>query len=168
MALAQNETLYTIAEIGATLAGFAALAGVLGSRGSGTAAGNFANLWGVVLISLSLVIFSLVPVVVAEFGVSTFAVWRVSSAIFLVLMTAAGAIGMRHIIRPAAVINWVGKAVMFPGMALASAILLANALGISEQYAAASFLGVLLFYLSLAVVQFLLLLTDAFMPNDDE
>lgn len=165
MALAQSETLYTIAEIGATLAGFAALAGVLGSRGSGSAAGNFANLWAVVLISLALVIFSLVPVVVAEFGISTFAVWRVSSAIFLVLLTAAGAIGMRHIIRPAAEINWIGKGVMFPGVGLAMAVLLGNALGISEQYAAASFLSVLLFYLTLAAVQFLLLLTAAFMPE---
>jgi hypothetical protein len=167
MVLDQSETLFSFAEIGATLAGFAALAGVLGSRGSKAASRNFANLWIVVLISLALTFFSLVPVVVAEFGISTFVVWRLSSAIFLLLMTLALGLGMRLIIRPASVINWFGKAIVIPLVGLTDLLLLGNAIGISEQYAAAWFLSVLLFYLALAGVNFIFLLTAAFMPQDD-
>ena len=167
MVLDQSDILFSIAEIGATLAGFAALAGVLGSRGSRNATQNFANLWIVVLISLALTFFSLVPVVVAEFGISTFAVWRLSSAIFLLLMTLALALGMRHIIRPASVLNWFGKAIVIPLVGLTDVLLLGNAIGISEAYAAAWFLSVLLFYLALAGVNFIFLLTAAFMPQDD-
>jgi hypothetical protein len=165
--LEQNEALFSMAEIGATLAGFAALAGVLGRRGSMGATQNFANLWVVVLISLAVAFFSLVPVVVAEFGISTFAVWRVSSAIFLLLMTPAITLGMRHIIRPASVINWIGKAVVIPLGSLTHVVLLGNAIGISEKYAAAGFLSVLLFYLWVVVVNFTLLLTTAFRPQDE-
>jgi hypothetical protein len=165
--LEQNEALFSMAEIGATLAGFAALAGVLGRRGSMAATQNFANLWVVVLMSLAVAFFSLVPVVVAEFGISTFAVWRVSSAMFLLLMTPALALGMRHVIRPASVINWIGKAVIMPLGAISHVVLLGNAFGISEQYAAAGFLSVLLFYLAVVVVNFILLLTSAFRPQDD-
>jgi hypothetical protein len=167
MVLDQSDILFSIAEIGATLAGFAALAGVLGNRGSRNATQNFANLWIVVLISLALTFFSLVPVVVAEFGISTFAVWRLSSAIFLLLMTLALALGMRHIIRPASVINWFGKAIVIPLVGLTDVLLLGNAIGISEPYAAAWFLSVLIFYLALAGVNFILLLTAAFMPQAD-
>jgi hypothetical protein len=165
--LDQNETLFTMAEIGATLAGFAALAGVLDQRGSRAATQNFANLWVVVLVSLAVTFFSLVPVVVAEFGISTFAVWRVSSAMFVLVMTPAIGLGMRHIIRPASVLNWIGKAVLIPMGGLAHVVLLGNAIGVSEKYAAAGFLSVLLFYLWLVVVNFTLLLTAAFRPQDE-
>ena len=166
--LDQTDTLYTFAEIAATLAGFAALAGVIGSRGSRTGPWNFLNLWTVVLVSLALVCFSLIPVVLAEFRISPSAAWRLSSAITLLAMSAAVYIGLRYVILPhASALDWFGKGVVFPVAGLSIIALVGNASGISERNAAAIFLTFLLLNLALVVVMFLRLLLAAFMPSSE-
>jgi hypothetical protein len=78
--LTQASTLETFAEIFVALAGFAAIAGIVGDRLDPKTRGiGFSRLRAVVLISIGFVFLSLLPLVVSDFDASESRVWRLCS-----------------------------------------------------------------------------------------
>ena len=106
-------------------------------------------------------------VVLAEFGVSPFTVWRASSAIALLVQTAAAVITLRYVVLPHSTLDRFGKFFSLPMAGLTSAVLIANAAGISEQYAGPVFLSYLLATLTVVAATFLSLLWGALMPGSE-
>lgn len=82
--LDQQDALALIAEIAAAIAGFAALAGAMADRGERALQG-FARLRVVVTSALLLLLTSIAPIVVAGFGVSPTATWRICSLVAWVI-----------------------------------------------------------------------------------
>lgn len=79
----ESDTLLTVAEIGATFAGFSALAGLIrrGPRGG-------AQVEGIVVTSLAAIGFALLPILFSKAGLETAIVLRVSAALVAVIWTA--------------------------------------------------------------------------------
>jgi hypothetical protein len=88
--LTESDTLQTIAEVSVALAGFAALAGAIGEREGPTGRLSFQRLRFVVLVGVLLLMLSLLPLVIAGYGVSPASVWRASSGAAFVLNLIAG------------------------------------------------------------------------------
>ena len=84
--LTQASTLETFAEIFVALAGFAAIAGIVGDRLDPDSRGiGFSRLRAVVVISIGFVFLSLLPLVVSEFGESESRIWRLCSLVAFAL-----------------------------------------------------------------------------------
>jgi hypothetical protein len=160
--LPQAETLETIAEISAALAGFAALAGVIGDRlDASHHARSFQRLRLVVIIAILFVVLSLLPIVVADFGGSVEAVWRGSSIVALFLNALTLYSTMRSAIEAGirldeGLIAWA----IWPLEAISQLSLLANVFLIFPAIAGSLYLVYLLAGLCQAGVTFLLLLDE--------
>ncbi len=81
----ETDILFLIAELAVALAGFSAVIGVLGSR-SGRSDIRVDGLRLQVMLETSLFVAAavIVPAILDRFGIASHAVWRISSAIFLV------------------------------------------------------------------------------------
>jgi hypothetical protein len=91
------ESLFTFAEIGIALAGFASLVGVVGSRRGGDHPILDANrLRNMVDTSLMVVIFALLPIVPYQFGMSDATVWRLCSVLYLFAVIAFMVVAKRR------------------------------------------------------------------------
>ncbi len=82
-ALNHTELVLTIAEVAVAFAGFSGLVGILGRSGSRDSdVAQAFRLRGVILTSLLVVAFSLVPFVAHGLGLRVVAAWRISSVLF--------------------------------------------------------------------------------------
>ena len=82
----ETDVLFILAEVGVALAGFSAVIGVLGSR-PGTSDVRVDGLRLQVMLESSLVVAgsAIIPVLLHHFGIESHAVWRISSATFLMV-----------------------------------------------------------------------------------
>jgi hypothetical protein len=164
--LAQSDLLQTFAEVFAALAGFAALASAL-SRGRETSPTDFGSLRFVVVVSLLLIVVCLLPLVIADAGVSEPAVWRVSSAIALLMNWATGYVLARYMARhrmpfrhPFALF------VLYPTEVIAELALLGNVMGLSGGLASTLYLVYVLTGLAQAAASFVYFLDAVFAPKE--
>ncbi len=146
-----SDLLLTIAEVAVAFAGFASLVSILGQR---AAQDDFyvssVRMRAMVLYSLLVVAFALVPFVLNRYGLRDEAVWRVSSALFAIAVVAVEVWLIRRVVglhalsrrtRPVLVI-------VIPTLSVASVTLLANATVVPSRLTAAVYLtglGLLLF-----------------------
>ncbi len=156
-----SDFLLTIAEIAVAFAGFASLVTALTERSDGEHPMVQATRFrGMVILSLTVVAFSLVPFVPLRLGASSAMSWRITSGLFLLAtfgcmwrgareMAAGRAAGVPN--RPNAVLRSV---VTFGGICVSAVLLGANALGLfpSEISPGVYIVALLLFLLSAGVL----------------
>ena len=162
--LSQSETLQTFAEISATLAGFAALSGVVAERLDPRSHGEgFARLRLVVVIAILFLFLSMLPLVVFDYPVEETAGWRICSLVAF-LMNAAAVYSSMQVGRRAGMplldrqFTWL----IWPLEAVCQLALLANLFLIFPDLAGSLYLTYLLAGIAQAILSFLKLLDDAF------
>ena len=85
--LVYTDALLTLAEVSATFAGFAALVTLFARRRlEGGAAHDLLRLRLVIGVSIAAVMGALIPVAIAGYGLTETTTWKLSSAVFLVLI----------------------------------------------------------------------------------
>ncbi len=155
-----SDLLLTIAEVAVAFAGFASLVSILGHR---SAQDDFyvssVRMRAMVLYSLLVVAFALIPFVFNRYGLRDEALWRVSSALFAIAVVAVEVWLIRQVFglhvlsrrRPVLVI-------VIPTLSVASVTLLANATIVPSSLTAALYLTGLGLLLFLAGLVFALIL----------
>jgi hypothetical protein len=82
----ETDTLLTLAEIAATFAGFAALVSAIRRRSEDPETmHDILRLRVTISSSVVIVILALIPIGLANYGLSEVAVWRISGIVFLIL-----------------------------------------------------------------------------------
>lgn len=163
-----SDQLLTVAEIGATLAGFTAIVGIF-SRSGQRSEGTRLFFWLMIEFSFATIFFCVLPLVLSNFGVAPGTVWGASSAAmaaFLVLHV----MGVRAVLRSGFAKGQLprfGPALMGPLFAVLFVVQGLNALsfGFDRSYAA-YFLGLVLF-LGVAMTNFALLVTKFWESSAD-
>jgi len=164
--LPQAETLETIAEISAALAGFAALAGAVGNKqGQESPRASFERLRYVVLQALYLLMFAILPLVVADYRLPPTSVWQASSAAALLVNVAIAVPMFRNVSKVGLHRGWLTYLIIYPLEAIANAALIANTFALLPDYAGPLYLTFLFAALAQTTVAFVWLLDAAFTPN---
>ena len=165
--LAQGETLKTIAEVSAALAGFSALAGAFGgSSGRESARASFLRLHFVVFVALYLVLFALLPIVVADYGLSPTRVWQACSAIALVLNVVSAVPLVRDYAKAGLARGWLAYFVIYPLAVVLHTALILNTFSLMPEHAGSLYLTFLYAALVQAAAAFMWLIGSAFAPDD--
>ena len=167
--LTQSALLQTFAEVAAALAGFAALASALGSR-RGASPSEFSSLLNSVVRSVVLIFACLLPLVVADYGLSEATVWRTASAVVLGLSWVTGFVLVRTWLRYGVQLT---RDMARPSFRFVNApldvvvqlALLANVVGIYREYASAFYLTHILAGLGAAAAAFIWFLDAVFSPK---
>ena len=163
--LAQQDALSLFAEIAAAIAGFAALAGVFADRGD-PAAQAFARLRVVVSSGLLLLLSSVAPIVVSEFGLPQTVTWRICS---FAAFGINAFIFYQGISRSAEVDvplwDWSALAVFWPTEAVCQLSLVCIILNLLPSLAAPLYLAFLFAALAQTAWIFLELLDAVFQPS---
>jgi hypothetical protein len=165
-----SDLLLTIAEIGVAFAGFASIVSVLtADKSERRALGQSILFRTMVLMSLMVVAFSLLPFVTHSFGVRPPASWRVASGVFLCV----GSFGLftatrwiRNARSAADPIRGTARLVALVDIpALVALVLLAaSTLGLSGPYSSDSYVAALLLFLLGSGVCFTALLFSSVYP----
>jgi hypothetical protein len=148
------DILLTTAEVAVAFAGFASLVTILGRRSSQVDPRFIAlRFRGMLTNSLLVVAFSMIPLVLFNYGLGGTIVWRLSSA----LLALAGGINFvslflhgRSLLTGVVPISPVRVVVTFGQFGLAEVVLVLNASGVTEPIAGAAYLTGLLLFLSIA------------------
>ena len=82
-----SDQLLTVAEIGATLAGFTAIVGIF-SRSGQRSEGTRLFFWLMIEFSFATIFFCVLPLILSNFGVASRAIWGASSAAMSVFIVA--------------------------------------------------------------------------------
>lgn len=159
------DVLLSLAEVAATFAGFAALAGIIGHFAPEAARLDVERLKTVVIASVLVVVTALLPVVVWRFGVPARLVWQFSSGVALVLNGLAlwmvARAGRRSGLHSAdRLFTLIGYGLEIP----VQLALIANLLLLFPDQAGALYLVFLYLCLCQAVLVFLLLIASLFRP----
>jgi hypothetical protein len=168
--MANADLLLTIAEIAVAFAGFASLVSVLSSaRSERHALAQSILFRTMVLMSLTVVAFSLVPFVTHGFGLQSSASWRIASGLFLVGGAAGLYTGVRYIVIARSSIGrmkGIGSLIAaIDGPACIALVLLgANAFGFGGAFAPDSYVAALLIYLLGSGISFAALLFSHIHP----
>ena len=159
-----SNALLTIAEIGATFAGFAALVSALGRRvSSGRALHDLMRLRLVIGTSLIVVVTALVPSALALFDFEPRTVWRASAGLFLALTYAeiVALIASYHRVREEIVPDIVAVAIAFALQLVVQGALIAVLVGLTDQ-SDAWYVAALVALLVTAAIVFMRLVESAF------
>ena len=120
--MSDSDILLTIAEVAVAFAGFSSLVGILGQRSSLDDPRVLGvRMRAMLLSSLLVVAFSILPVVMARYGATPELLWRSSS---LALLVASGAflvwvlLSFRALGRPAMTRTWVQRFIILPTVLL--------------------------------------------------
>jgi hypothetical protein len=167
--MSEAEDLRTIAEIAVGLAGFSAVIGVLGSRPSRSDLRVDALRLQVMLESgLMVAAYSLLPLLVARFGLATDAVWRISGALFLLCAIPSEFLALRRTRRMKDMklagfnVNSINWCLSFG----ADLLMLAIALGAFESRAGAIYLSAIFLLLVMAGILFVQFASSTFLPSE--
>jgi hypothetical protein len=155
-----SDQLLTVAEIGATLAGFTAIVGIFGRSGR-RSEGTRLFFWLMIEFSFAMILFCVLPLVLSNFGVDARVVWSLCStamATFIVVHL----MSMRAVLRSGFARGQLprfGPLVVTPLFSVVFVVQVLNALAVGfERTYAAYFLGLVLF-LGIALTNFALLVT---------
>ena len=161
--LTQADTLQTIAQISVALAGFAALAGAIGQRQDRESARlGFQRLRFVVLVGVLLLVLALLPLVIADYGLSLKSTWRAASAAAFVLNLIAGYATYRGFASAGLPItDWFAYIILYPLEVVAELSIILNIVSGLPEHAGALYLTYLLAALAQALAVFLRLLNSA-------
>ena len=166
-----SDLLLTVAEVAVAFAGFASIVGVLGQRSASSPRRLNAFRMRVMLLhSLVVVAFSLVPFLIHSYGVQEETVWRASSGLYVitsVLVVVPMARRLRALRLDAISGSRVGY-VVGPLIVLELTLSLGNALGLTQQAAAAVYLTVLALRLFLSGLAFSLLIFSFITPSESD
>ncbi len=162
-----SEQLLTIAEIGATLAGFTAIVGIL-ARSDRSNIRSRTFFWLMIEFSFATMLFSLLPFAVSNFEIVEPLVWAASSFVMAAFIIAHFLV-VSSLVRSSAVRGQFprfGPAIVVPLFVLILLIQLLNTIGVVfERTYAGYFLGLILF-LGLALLSFVLLLHQLSASNE--
>lgn len=157
-----SDLLLTISEVAAAFAGFASLVTILGQRTPGDDVRvSSLRMRAMVLYSLLVVAFALVPFVLNRYGLPELVVWRVSSVLFAIAIAAVEAWLIRQVIRLGSLYLRSRRPVLFvviPSLSAATLLLLANATFVAARHTAAVYLTGLGLMMFLAGFVFALIL----------
>lgn len=161
-----GDQLLTLAEVGATFAGFTAIAGVL-VRSSKDRLGSQVSFWLMIEFSFAMIFFSLVPFIFFNFEIVETKIWMICSLLMAAFFPLHLAVAGKYVL--AAVdrgeLSKSGPKILIPLFGIVFAIQVMNALSIGfEKTYAAYFLGLMLF-LTLAFVNFVILLLEVWKPS---
>ena len=159
-----SNTLLTIAEIGATFAGFAALVSALGRRvTTGRALHDLMRLRLVIGTSLIVVVTALVPSALALFDLAPGTVWRASAGLFLALtyLEIVALIAGYHRVRDEIVPDIVAVAIAFALQLVVQGALIAVLVGLTDR-GDAWYVAALVALLVTAAIVFMRLVESAF------
>ena len=162
------DQLLTIAEIGATFAGFTAIVGLIANSARGNLGAKL-NFWLMIEFSFATIVFALIPFTIFNFGVAPRQIWTASSisiAVFLVLHVV---FVRKHVTEAIARSQFsvISPLIVAPLFAATIIIQVLNALGIIfDRTYAAFFLGIFLFLL-IAFANFVLLLNQLWVAADE-
>lgn len=155
VSLQDSELLLTLAEVAVAFAGFASLVSILGRRSARDDSRiNSIRMRAMVLYSLMVVAFSLVPFFLQRYGLSDPAIWRASSALFAGSVAVTAIWLVRQVLRARSLELSsrrpfvIAIAVPIPTLTIAALLLAANISVIAPAFAAAVYLtglGLLLF-----------------------
>ena len=136
------------------LAGFAGV--VIAVRGGVQDLSPVANarLWRLIESSLATALFSLLPFALHHLGLSSSAVWGISSALFAVWLPAAFIVLFRRSSVPTSDVPRTSNAVVLVVVGVAVMALMANAFGLGLSREFGPYFAVLLAYLCLAGIVF--------------
>ena len=138
-----GDLLLTIAEVAVAFAGFASIVGILGTRSASSAPRvNALRMRIMLLHSLVVVAFSLVPHILHSYGLQEGTVWRASSGLYVIVLTIVGVSLFPRIRKIRALPSNVGSGgreglVANPIFLLEAILSLLNVLGLTRQAAAA-------------------------------
>ncbi len=155
-----GDLLLTIAEVAVAFAGFASIVGILGQRSASSPPRvNALRMRIMLLHSLILVAFSLVPHLLHSYGLQDEMVWRASSALYLIVMPIVTLLLLPRI-RALRSEGYTGRAgyVAYTILSLEAILSLANVLGLTQQAAAAIYLTVLALRMFLSGLAFSLVI----------
>ena len=154
------DVLLTIAEVAVAFAGFAGLVSILGRRSSrDPSVVQAARLRALIVSGLLVVAFAFVPFVPYRVGLSDLVVWRISSGLFALATAGVAWVAWDNARR----VRAVGPSprgffsrglVIASDLAVAGALLVANAFGAFPDHAAAVYIASLLLLLFLAGFMF--------------
>ncbi len=164
-----GELLFTIAEVAVAFAGFASIVGILGRRSASSPDQLAALRMGKMLVhSLTVVAFSLVPHLLHSYGIDGEVVWRASSGFWLIVSGFVGvsiAVRVRALVSASDYRDRTGIAAL--GVVLAdTGLSLANVLGLTEQIAAALYLTALTLRLFLSGLAFSSVIFSFLTPSE--
>ena len=166
-----SDLLLTVAEVAVAFAGFASIVGILGQRSASSPRRLNAFRMRVMLLhSLVVVAFSLVPFLIHSYGVQEETVWRASSGLYVIasmLMVVPLARRLRALRLDGIATGWAGY-VAVPVVVLELTLSLGNALGLTQQVAAAVYLTVLALRLFLSGLAFSLLIFSFITPSESD
>jgi hypothetical protein len=156
------EAVATFCEVALALAGFAAIALVLGQREGAIPPGAIYIVRFMVINALGPALLSLLAIVLAELGMGEPALWRACSGVYVAAALFVGLLSLRHqrALSRAGELVFTGvlNASVWGGSFLAHAIELSNLLGYPAAPSAGLFLLGLWVLLAVAAVQFVALL----------
>lgn len=165
--LEQENVLTLIAEIAAAIAGFAALSGALADRGAPALKG-FIRLRVVVSSGLLLLLTSIAPMVVIDFGLSIEATWRVCSVAAFGVNTFVFYQGISRSLDVDLSLNDRGAYLVFwPTEVICQLALLANVLNLRPEWGGSLYLTFLYSALVQTAWIFLQLLDSVLDPEAD-
>jgi hypothetical protein len=161
--MTDSEILLSIAEIAVAFAGFAAIAGVIGSRKGESQRHDFERLRGVVVASVVVVVSALIPIVLSRYNLADQMVWRLASGIALII----NLLGLAQVIRGGRQSGLISSDRFYTRIAYAIEIpieltVVANVLGLIPAHLAALYLTFLVLLLCQAAVVFVGLLASLF------
>jgi len=159
-----SNTLLTIAEIGATFAGFAALVSALGRRATtGRALHDLMRLRLVIGTSLIVVVTALVPSALELFDFEPATIWRASAGLFLALtyVEIVALISGYHRVRDEIVPDIAAVAIAFALQLVVQGALIALTVGLTE-HDDAWYVAALVAMLATAAIVFMRLVESAF------
>ncbi len=120
--MSDSDVLLTIAEVAVAFAGFSSLVGILGQRSSLDDPRVLGvRMRAMLLSSLIVVAFAILPVVMARYGATAEVLWRSLSLVLLVVIGAFLAwvvLQFRALGRPAMTRTWVQRLIILPTVAL--------------------------------------------------
>jgi hypothetical protein len=165
-----SDQLLTIAEIGATFAGFTAIVGLIANSARGNLGAKL-NFWLMIEFSFATIVFALIPLTLFNFGVAPHYIWTASSLSIAVFLILHGILIRKHVAEAIArsQLSIKSPLIIVPLFAVTIVIQVLNALGIVfDRTYAAFFLGIFLFLL-IAFGNFVLLLNQLWLAgNEDE
>lgn len=163
------DQLLTIAELGATFAGFTAIAGIF-ARNVRDRTATKLNFWIMIEFCFFTILFALIPIALMNFDLSASKVWMISSACMAVFIPLHLVFVGRRYIQPAAErgeFDARGPKVMVPLFAVVFLVQVSNAVGIGfQQSYAAYFLG-LVFFIILVFANFASVLRQIWLEDDE-
>jgi hypothetical protein len=168
--MANADLLLTIAEIAVAFAGFASLVSALSSgRSAKRALAQSILFRTMVLMSLTVVAFALLPFMTHGFGISPSMAWRLASGLFLLGGSAGLYTGIRYLLNARSAtgpMKGVGRLVASIDIPAGVALLLlaANTLGFGGAFVSDSYIAALLLYLFGSGVSFAALLFSHIHP----